>query len=322
METAAMHPTIRVRDLLAEGAAHLRLECIAGRIGLDKEINVARIQKPGLALAGFIEYIHPGRVQILGQSEITFLNGLDGKRRRDILSAVCACGVTCFVITKALEAPPELLEAADQFEIPLLKTAEVSSATIDNLTDHLEEMLAPRLTLHGVFLDVYGVGVLLLGESGVGKSECALDLVVRGHRLVADDVVEFRRRGGLLNGSGPSMTQYHMELRGLGIINIKDLFGVAAVREKKDLDVVIRLDPWQEGKEYERLGLDEKHFEVLSVKVPYIEMPVAPGRYLSVLIEVAARNHLLKGQGYVPSHHLAEKLDQELARGLRRDRRP
>ncbi|MBI3451012.1 MAG: HPr(Ser) kinase/phosphatase [Acidobacteria bacterium] len=318
MSSAATHPTIRVRDLLTGDASHLRLECIAGKIGLDKEITVARIQKPGLALAGFIEYIHAGRVQILGQSEITFLMGLDGARRREILDAVCACGVTCFVITKALDPPPELFEAADRFEIPLLKTAEVSSATIDNLTDYLEETLAPRVTIHGVFLDVYGVGTLLLGESGVGKSECALDLVVRGHRLVSDDVVEIRRRAGVLNGHGPSLTQYHMELRGLGIINIKDLFGVAAVRERKDLEMVIRLDPWQEGKEYERLGLDEKHYEILGARVPYIEMPVAPGRYLSVLIEVAARNHLLRAQGYVPSRDLADRLDREIARGSRR----
>jgi len=322
MEPAAIHPTIRVRDLLSPEAAHLRLVCIAGHVGLDKEISVARIQKPGLALAGFIEYIHPGRVQIVGQSEITFLKGLDAARRTEILSAVCACGVTCFVITKDLDPPQELRDAVEQFEIPLLRTAEVSSATIDNLTDHLEEQLAPRLSMHGVFLDVYGVGVLLLGESGVGKSECALDLVVRGHRLVADDVVNFRRRGGVLNGTGPALTQYHMELRGLGIINIKNLFGVAAVRERKDLEMVIRLDPWQEGKEYERLGLDERHYEVLGVQIPYIEMPVAPGRYLSVLIEVAARNHLLKAQGYAPSRDLAERLDRELARGPRGGLRP
>jgi len=315
MDTAATHPSIRVKDLLSPAAAHLKLECLAGGSGLDKELSIARIQKPGLALAGFVEYIHPGRVQILGQSEITFLIGLDEARRKEIVAAVCASGIVCFVITKRLDPPPELIEAVERFEIPLLRTAEVSSATIDNLTAYLEESLAPRLTLHGVFLDVYGVGVLLLGESGVGKSECALDLVVRGHRLVADDVVNFKRRGGVLNGSGPPLTQYHMELRGLGIINIKDLFGVAAVRDRKDLEMVIRLDPWQEGKEYERLGLDERHYEVLGVKIPFIEMPVAPGRYLSVLIEVAARNHLLKAQGYAPSRDLAERLDRALARG-------
>ena len=315
VETRAIHPTIRVRDLLSEEAAHLKLSVIAGDVGLDKEINVPRIQKPGLSLAGFIEYIHPGRVQILGRSEITFLQGLDSARRREILGQVCACGVTCFVITKNLGPPPELSEAADRFAIPLLKTTELSSATIDGLVAFLEEKLAPRQKLHGVFLDVYGVGVLLLGQSGVGKSECALDLIVRGHRLVADDAVEFRRKGIALTGLATELTKYHMELRGLGIINIKDLFGVASVRDRKDLNMVIQLEPWEAGKEYERLGLDEKSCEILGVKVPFIEMPVAPGRYLSVLIEVAARNHLLKAQGYAPSRDLAERLARELARG-------
>jgi len=322
METGAVYPTIRVRDLLSEPAAHLRLQVVAGHAGLEKEINVARIQKPGLSLAGFIEYIHPGRVQILGQSEITFLREMETSRRKDILEQLCGCGVTCFVITKDLEPPPELGAAAEAHGIPLLKTPELSSTTIDGLTEFLEDRLAPRTTMHGVFLDVYGVGVLLLGDSGVGKSECALDLVVRGHRLVADDMVELQRRSGKLNGHGPDLTKYHMELRGLGIINIKNLFGVAAVRERKDLDMVIRLDHWQTGKEYERLGLDEKTYEILGVMIPFVEMPVAPGRYLSVLIEVAARNHLLKGQGYAPSRELSEKLDRELARGSQGPSRP
>jgi len=314
LERRAIHPTIRVRDLLTGQAARLAFRILAGEAGIDREINVPRIQKPGLALAGFIEYIHPGRVQILGRSEITFLNDLDPERRRAILSEFAACGVTCLVITKGLEAPPELIDAAELHAIPLLQTAEMSSFTIDTLTLFLEERLAPRLTLHGVLLDLYGVGVLLLGESGVGKSECALDLVVRGHRLVADDVVEFRRRSGLLNGDGPELTRYHMEVRGLGIINIKHLFGVTAVREKKDLDLIIRLVHWQEGMPYERLGLDENTFEILGVKIPFLEMPVAPGRYLSVLIEVAARTHLLRKQGYPPSQDLVERLDRELAK--------
>ncbi len=314
MERRAIHPTIRVRDLLSGQAARLAFRILAGEAGIDREINVPRIQKPGLALAGFIEYIHPGRVQILGRSEITFLNDLDPERRRAILSEVAACGVTCLVITKGLEPPAELIDAAELHAIPLLQTSEMSSVTIDSLTTFLEECLAPRLTLHGVLLDLYGVGVLLLGESGVGKSECALDLVVRGHRLVADDVVEFRRRSGLLNGDGPELTRYHMEVRGLGIINIKHLFGVTAVREKKDLDLIIRLVHWQEGMHYERLGLDENTFEILGVNVPYLEMPVAPGRYLSVLIEVAARTHLLRKQGYPPSKDLVERLDRELAK--------
>ncbi|HEY3174416.1 MAG TPA: HPr(Ser) kinase/phosphatase [Candidatus Polarisedimenticolia bacterium] len=310
-----MTPRIRVRDLMLGDAAHLGLELIGGAAGVEKEITVPRIQKPGLSLAGFIEYIHPGRVQILGQSEITFLNGQTPERRRDILNDVCGCGVTCFVITKNLAPPDELRAAAEVYGIPLLRTKLVSSATIDGLTRFLEERLAPRISLHGVVLDIYGVGVLLLGDSGVGKSECALDLIVRGHRLVSDDVVEIKRKGAALNTSGPELTRYHMEIRGLGIINIKDLFGVAAVRLTKDLDLVVRLDPWQEGKEYERLGLDARTFEIMGISIPFIEMPVAPGRHLSVLIEVAARNHLLKTKGYDPARELAGKLEARLAEG-------
>lgn len=306
-------PKIRVRDLMLGEAKHLRLDLIAGEGGLEKEITVPRIQKPGLSLAGFIEYIHPGRVQILGQSEITFLSGLPAKRRKDVLEQVCATGVTCFVITKKLDAPEELITSATAHEIPVLSTPLMSSATIDGLTWFLEQRLAPRISVHGVLLDVYGVGVLLLGDSGVGKSECALDLIVRGHRLVSDDIVEIRRRGDVLSGTGPELTRYHMEVRGLGIINIKDLFGVAAVRYTKDLDMVIRLDRWQEDKEYERLGLDRRNYEILNLEVPYVEMPVAPGRYLSVLVEVAARNLLLRSRGLDPARELSDRLEAHIA---------
>lgn len=314
-DMAVATPKIRVRDLLHGDAEALELRVVAGASGIDKEITVPRIQKPGLSLAGFIEYIHAGRVQILGQSEITFLRGQPPERRSDILRQLCACGVTCFVITKDLEPPEELKEAAETYGIPLLRTRLMSSATIDGLTRFLEERLAPRISIHGVLLDIYGVGVLLLGDSGVGKSECALDLIVRGHRLVSDDIVEIKRKGTTLNGSGPDLTRYHMEIRGLGIINIKDLFGVAAVRSYKDVDMVVQLDPWQEGKEYERLGLDQRTYEILEVKIPFIEMPVAPGRHLSVLIEVAARNHLLRTKGYDPARELASRLEARLAEG-------
>ena len=312
-EAAAIVPKIRVRDLLLDDAAGLGLTLLGGAAGIEKEITVPRIQKPGLALAGFIEYIHPGRVQILGQSEITFLNGQPSDHRRKILNEVCACGVTCFVISKGLTPPDELLSASEFFGIPLLRTEKVSSDTIDRLTEFLEERLAPCITLHAVLLDIYGVGVLILGDSGVGKSECALDLIVRGHRLVSDDIVQIKRKGTVLNGSGPELTRYHMEIRGLGIINIKDLFGVAAVRLTKDVDLVVRLDPWQQGKEYERLGLDKRNCEILGLEIPFIEMPVAPGRHLSVLVEVAARNHLLKAKGYDPAGDLASRLEARLA---------
>jgi HPr kinase/phosphorylase len=312
---ACERPVVKVRQLLSEEAADLGLGVRAGGGGLDKEIFLPRIQKPGLALAGFMEYIHPGRVQILGQSEITFLEGLDPGKRRAICADLCGRAPACFVITKGLSPPPELIAVSEEFAVPLLTTRVVSSELIEGISRFLEAQLAPRRTIHGVFVDVYGLGVLILGDSGVGKSECALDLVVRGHRLVSDDSVEIRRHGKTLQGTGPEMGRHHMEIRGLGLINIKDLFGVAAVRRVKDLDLVIRLDPWQEGKEYDRLGMDAKTYDILGIELPFLEMPVAPGRNLAVLVEVASRNHLLRLKGYVPARDLAERLRVRLAAG-------
>jgi len=307
-------PSMAVRELLTdESAEALNLGLVSGAEGLDNLINRPRIQKPGLALAGFLEYIHSGRVQILGKSEVTFLNERPEVERTRIVAQLCRQGVSCFVLTSSLEPPAELVDECDRHRVPLLRTDLPSSFTIDRLTRYLEDRLAPRAVLHGVLLDIYGLGVLLLGDSGVGKSECALDLVVRGHRLVSDDVVELKRRGDSLVGTGPELTRYHMELRGLGIINVKDLFGVAAVRMTKFVEYVISLDPWKAGKRYDRLGLDERGYDILGIDLPYVEMPVGPGRNLSVLIEVAARNHLLKLKGYHPARELARRLGQRLS---------
>ncbi len=306
-------PSMAVRELLTdEDAEALNLELASGGEGLDNIINRARIQKPGLALAGFLEYIHPGRVQILGRSEHTFLRERSSMERTRIVSQLCRQGVSCFILTSGLEPWPELTAETEKQRVPLLTTDLPSSVTIDELTRYLEDRLAPRIVIHGVLLEIYGLGVLLLGDSGVGKSECALDLVVRGHRLVSDDIVEIRRRGGELLGTGPELTRYHMELRGVGIINVKDLFGVAAVRLSKSVEYVIYLDPWKEGKKYDRLGLDERAYEILGVDLPFVEMPVGPGRHLSVLVEVAARNYLLKLKGFHPARQLARRLGESL----------
>lgn len=306
-------PSTTVRELIAdESLESLGLALVAGADGLDNTIDRPRIQKPGLALAGFVEYIHPGRVQILGRSEITFLAERPPAERARIFSQLCRQGVSCFVLTTGLEATTEMLAEADRNGVPLLRSRLSSSAVIDTLTRYLEDRLAPRTIVHGVLLDIYGLGVLLTGDSGVGKSESALDLIVRGHRLVADDVVEIRRRGDVLIGTGPELTRYHMELRGIGIINVKDLFGVAAVRKSKFVEHVIRLDPWKPGKRYDRLGLDEQRCEFLGISLPYVDMPVGPGRNLSVLIEVAARNQLLKLKGFNPARQLARRLGERL----------
>jgi HPr kinase/phosphorylase len=305
-------PSISVRELVEDTAQSARLELVAGSEGLDNVLNRPGVQKPGLALTGFLEYIHPGVVQILGKSEITYLSERPPAERSRILSQLCRQGGTCFVITSGMKPPQELRAEAERQQVPLLRTELPTSPTVDYLTRYLEDKLAPRAVLHGVLLDIYGLGVMLLGESGVGKSECALDLVVRGHRLISDDVVEIRRRREVLIGTGPELTRYHMELRGLGIINVKDLFGVAAVRMNKYIEYVIKLDAWKAEKRYDRLGLDEKSYEILGIELPYVEMPVGPGRNLSVLIEVAARNHLLKLKGYHPARELARMLGNRM----------
>jgi HPr kinase/phosphorylase len=301
-----------VRELWEDTAEPAQLVLMAGNDGLDNVLNRTNVQRPGLALTGFLEYIHPGVIQILGKSEITYLLERPPAERTRILSQLCRQGGTCFVITSALEPPRELLAEAERQQVPLLRTELPTSPAVDYLTRYLEDKLAPRAVIHGVLLDIYGLGVLLLGQSGVGKSECALDLVVRGHRLISDDVVEIRRRREVLIGTGPELTRYHMELRGLGIVNVKDLFGVAAVRMNKYVEYVIKLDAWKAEKRYDRLGLDEKSYEILGIELPYVEMPVGPGRNLSVLIEVAARNHLLKLKGYHPARELARILGNRL----------
>jgi len=306
-------PSMNVGELLTDdAAASIGLDLVSGGDGLDNVVDRPRIQKPGLALAGFLEHIHPGRVQVLGKSETSFLNERAPAERSRIISQLCRQGVSCFVLTAGLTPPEELLEATEAHRVPLLRTELSSSMAIERLTRYLEDRLAPRAVTHGVLLDVYGLGVLLLGDSGVGKSECAIDLVVRGHRLVSDDVVEIKQIGERLVGTGPELTRYHMELRGVGIINVKDLFGVASVRMTKFVEFVIRLDPWKPGKTYDRLGLDDNGYEILGVTLPYVEMPVGPGRNLSVLIEVAARNHLLKLKGYHPARELARKLGERI----------
>ena len=306
-------PSMTVGELLTdEAAAGLNLMLISGGDGIENVVDRPRIQKPGLALAGFLEYVHPGRIQVLGKSETSFLNERAPAERTRIISQLCRQGVSCFVLTTALDPPEELVDETDRHGVPLLRTDLTSSEAIERLTRYLENRLAPRAVVHGVLLDVYGLGVLLLGDSGVGKSECAIDLVVRGHRLVSDDVVEIKQMGERLVGTGPELTRYHMELRGVGIINVKDLFGVASVRMTKFVEYVIKLDPWKPGKTYDRLGLDDNGYEILGVTLPYVEMPVGPGRNLSVLIEVAARNHLLKLKGFHPARELARKLGERI----------
>ena len=319
---ARERPFVSVRELLEdEELAMLELNVLAGGDHLDNRILHPRVQKPGLAFAGYYPYIKPGRVQIVGESELEYLATLPEADRVERFERVTALPVPVFIVTKALTPPAPFLELCRQRQVPLLGSTSLSSTVIKRLSWFLEEHLVPTTHVHGVFLDIYGLGVLIIGESGVGKSECALDLISRGHSLVADDNVTIKRYPSddlIAYCEGP--LRHHMELRGLGIINVQDLFGLASVRERKALDLVVELEHWREGYAYDRLGLDETLFHVLDVPVPYIRMPIALGRNLSILIEIAARNHLLKLQGHHSAREFARKLEEQLERGRQRRR--
>jgi HPr kinase/phosphorylase len=298
-------------------ALGLTIELLAGGGGADRLITSPHVQKTGLALAGFHEYLKPGRVLIFGESEIRFLESLDPAARTRALRLVASHDFPCILITGGLTPPAELVAEGEQARLPILKTALTTPSAISKLGSILEDTLAERTVIHAVLLDVLGLGVLLAGESGIGKSECALDLIVRGHRLVADDTVEVRRRAEtILIGTCPELTRHHMELRGLGVINIKELFGIASTRSSKRVELVVQLERWVPAREYERLGLDDEFYEILGLRVPLIRMPVAPGRNIAILVEVAARNQLLRARGHHAARLLADRLEESLRRSV------
>ena len=314
-------PRLSIADLLADEGAGLDLELVAGESGLNRFVQVPRIQKPGLALAGYTTNIHPDRIQVLGSTELSYLQQLNNqapdKSDRNI-ELLCGLDICCFIITKSQQPPDNLLEAVERNTIPLLRTHHQSSTFISLLTQYLEERLLPQTNVHGVLVDVLGVGVLLVGKSGIGKSECALDLVLRGHRLVADDMVKVRLKlPSVLFGERNEMLHYHMEIRGLGIINIKHLFGVASIRERKKIDLVIELAEWQDGKQYDRLGFDQQTYELLGIKLPLQVIPVRQGRNITTIVEVAARNQLLKEMGYHSAAEFEELLEKRMAEAAR-----
>ncbi|WP_415238139.1 HPr(Ser) kinase/phosphatase [Seleniivibrio woodruffii] len=308
--------SVPVAELLSDDAAHLGLKLIYGKkIIDDKDITHFRIQKPGLALAGYCDHIHSGRVQILGNTEVSYLWTLTPDLRKQAMAGVCQKGVCCFIVTKDLHLPQEVIDTVKVFSIPLFKTDRVSSETIIDLSVYLEDRLAPDTVCHGVFLDVFGIGTLITGRSGIGKSECAVELIKRGHRLVADDAVRFKRIQDYLEGSSSDILRYHMEVRGLGIINIKDMFGVAAIRLRKKLELVIEFTDWNPDISYDRLGLDNVYQEILRHRIPKIVLPISAGRNMAVIVEIAARNHLLKIMGYDSAKQFAEKLTSAISDG-------
>jgi HPr kinase/phosphorylase len=305
-------PGVTVATVLRDLAdsRSLDLELLAGADGLERRITNPHTQKTGLALSGFDEYLRGGRVLVFGESEIRYLESLEAPDRAAVMRRVLNNhGLPCLLVTDGFDMPVEIPTEADRARVPLLRTRAATPEAMARLSAVLDTYLAARGIVHGVLMDILGLGVLVIGESGIGKSECALDLVVRGHRLVADDAVELRCRAqSFVRGSCPELTRHHMEIRGLGLINVQDLFGVASTRTSKRVELVVQLERWEPGREYDRLGIDDTYYDLLGIRVPLIRMPVAPGRNVAILVEVAARNQLLRTRG----HHAAKKLVQKL----------
>jgi HPr kinase/phosphorylase len=311
---------VSVRAFFDHVREPLDVEICAGERGLeDRLLRSPRIQKPGLALAGFLDFIHIDRVQVLGQTELTYLGTLSSERRREAVRGLVGLGVACVLITKSQEAPAELVLECQESDTPLLRTSLVSAEAIRRCINYLEDLLTPRTSVHGVLVDVDGVGILMTGVSGIGKSETALDLVLRGHRLVADDVVEVRRRGEDLVGQASELIQNLIEIRGLGILNVSELYGVAATRLHKRIELHVEFEEWRSDRNYDRLGLDQHTYDILGVKLTSILLPIRPGRNVAALVEVAARNLLLQMRGHSAPRELKRRIDRELNRPQRAD---
>jgi HPr kinase/phosphorylase len=299
-------------DLKEQNA--LGLSCVAGRAGLGRPITVPDLNRPGLALAGFYKSFAWERLQVFGRGECAYLAKLESEGSIETISKLFSYSIPCCIFTSSLVPSEKFLAAAEKAGCPILNTALYSSELSQRVLRVLSDIFAPKTTMHGVLVEVFGIGILLIGDSGVGKSETALELIERGHRLVADDVVEVRCvNGSILMGQGANkVIGHHMEIRGLGIINITHLFGVGAIRDKKQIQLVCQLEDWDPDKVYDRIGMDELYHEILGVKVPKLEIPVKPGRNIPIIVETASMNERLKKMGY----HSAKEFNQNIMRWL------
>ena len=287
----------------------LDLEVLNPSTERSLQISVADVCRPGIQFAGYFEVFANARPQVIGKTEMAYLMSLPEDVRRERLERYFSYEIPCIIIARGMDCPEELLAQAKAHEVPLYRTKAETSAFTSKAITYLAEVLAPRVTQHGVLVDVFGVGVLITGESGVGKSECALELIKRGHLLVADDVVDIARVGHKLRGESPEIVRDFMELRGIGIVDIKSIFGIGAVLRRKTINIVIHLEIWSADKDYDRLGTREQTTEILGVSLPLIEMPVRSGRNLAIIMEIAARNWRLKSEGY----NAVAELDRRLA---------
>jgi HPr kinase/phosphorylase len=306
-------PEITVQRLFEDRCETLQLEILTSDIGLERRVLDSDLSSPGLALAGYTERFTSERIQVFGETEIAYLEGLAPEARRDRINGIFRFGVPAVFVTKALSVPDEVLEVAAECSIPILRSSLSTREFYRRIKPYLDAILAPRTNLHGSLADVYGVGLLFVGESGVGKSECVLDLVERGHRLVADDHVIVSRRGpDILLGQGHQLQAHHMEIRGLGIIDIRTLFGIHATRQQKRIEVIVRLERWDEDTAYTRTGLDSTEVDVLGIQVPQVTIPLNPGKNITVISEVVAMDHLLKYAGIDSAGAFNERLKEAM----------
>jgi len=289
---------LRLRDFLTRRGDPLQLEALTGELGLERQLPDAEVASPGLALAGYTIRFAANRLHVLGETEITYLRALSPDERRGRLQHFFTFDLPCIFVTKGQEVPQELLDLAKEHSVPVLRSRLKTAEFYRRVKPVLEDAFAPRTTLHGSLADVYGVGLLFVGRSGIGKSECVLDLVERGHRLVADDVVQVTRRGhDVLLGRGHELAAHHMEIRGIGLIDIPALFGVRAVRQQKRIEVVVQLEDWETAKDADRTGLARQETVILDVPVPKVVVPLNPGKNITVISEVVAMMHLLRYSG-------------------------
>lgn len=297
--------TVKLKTLMEE--FHLEPVCMSESAG-DIDITTSDVNRPGLQLSGYMEYFGTDRIQIIGKVEMTYLASLSPQDRKKRLDDYFRTGFPCLVIARDQDPFPEMMEASEKYSIPILRTKDITSRFMSGLIRYLYVMLAPRISMHGVLVEVYGEGILILGESGVGKSETALELVKRGHRLIADDLVEIRRVSDTtLLGAAPENIRHLIEIRGIGIVDVKHLFGMGAVKMQENINLVIKLELWKEGKMYDRLGLEDHFTDILGISVPSLVIPVRPGRNLAIIVEVAAMNHRQKKMGYNAAKFLSER---------------
>jgi len=295
MQSTKPGTKLSVEQLLNIHGNTLKLKLISGNSGLDRKISANRVQKIGLRMIEPDISLDKKTIQILGRTEISYLNDKSSSEQQEILSTLTSQDIPCIIITKGIKPPESLIRACENSRLPLLKTSLLTGKTISQLRSLLEVIFAPFQSVHGVLIDIHRLGVLILGKSGIGKSECALDLILRGAKLVVDDLVEIRKIGSsTLIGTSPESIRHLMEIRGIGIINIKDLVGPTAILDKREIDMIIQLEHWDPKAEYDRVGDEYEQYDILGIKLPYLRIPVSPGRNISTIIEIAVRNQIHK----------------------------